>query len=128
MPHDIKSGTLLRGQFLGQDETLQIIKPEDVIDGLLQNIFRIKNVLDAIIFVVALATMMAIILIFALSLRLRENEIETVFKLGCSRMTVFRLVAAEIMIIGCISTILCTGGVFTVHRYADELVRALFIR
>lgn len=128
VPYDDKSGTILRGRYLSRNETLQIIKPEEVIDGLLQNIFRIKNVLDAVISVVALATVMAIILVFALSLRLRQREIETVFKLGCSRMTIARLVASEIFIIVFTSGIFCSAMVFLVNQFSNDLVRALFIR
>ena len=106
-PYDAKSGTILRGRYLSKEETQQIVKPEVVIDGLLQNIFRIKNVLDAVIAVVALATVLAVILVFALSLRLRQREIQTIFKIGCSRMTITRLIAAEIMIIIFSSAVLC---------------------
>jgi putative ABC transport system permease protein len=128
VPYDDKSGTILRGRYLSRNETLQIIKPKEVIDGLLQNIFRIKNVLDAVISVVALATVMAIILVFALSLRLRQREIETVFKLGCSRMTIARLVASEIFIIVFTSGVLCSAMVFIVDQFSNDLVRVLFIR
>jgi putative ABC transport system permease protein len=128
VPYDDKSGTILRGRYLSRNETLQIIKPKEVIDGLLQNIFRIKNVLDAVISVVALATVMAIILVFALSLRLRQREIETVFKLGCSRMTIARLVASEIFIIVFTSGVLCSAMVFIVGQFSNDLVRVLFIR
>jgi len=128
VPYDEKSGTILRGRYLAKEETRQIVKPGDVIDGLLQNIFRIKNVLDAVISVVALATILAIILIFALSLRLRQQEIKTIFKLGCSRMTIAWLLAAEIFIIVLISGLLCGAMIFTVDQYANDIVRMLFIR
>ena len=128
VPYDDKSGTILRGRYLSRNETLQIIKPKEVIDGLLQNIFRIKNVLDAVISVVALATVMAIILVFALSLRLRQREIETVFKLGCSRMTIARLVASEIFIIVFTSGVLCGVMIMVVNQISNDLVRVLFIR
>jgi putative ABC transport system permease protein len=128
LPYDEKSGTILRGRYLSKKETRQIIRPADVIAGLLQNIFRIKNVLDAIISVVVLATVMAIILVFALSIRLRQREIRTIFKLGCSRLTIMRLVAAEILIIVMASGILCAGMVFLVNLFANDLVRMLFIR
>ena len=49
VPHDSKSATLLQGRYLNKEEIHQIIKPREVIDGLLQNIFRIKNVLDTVI-------------------------------------------------------------------------------
>ncbi|MGD8894205.1 MAG: ABC transporter permease [Desulfobacterales bacterium] len=128
MPYDAKSETILQGRYLSKEETHQIVKPEDVIDGLLQNIFRIKNVLDAVISVVALATIMAILLVFALSLRLRQREIQTIFKLGCSRMTIAQLVASEIFIIVITSGIFCSAMVFLVDQFSNDLVRALFIR
>ena len=128
VPYDEKSGTILRGRYLAKEETRQIVKPGDVIDGLLQNIFRIKNVLDAVISVVALATILAIILVFALSLRLRQREIKTIFKLGCSRLTIARLLAAEIFIIVFISGLLCGAMIFAVDQYANDIVRMLFIR
>jgi putative ABC transport system permease protein len=128
VPYDTKSGTILRGRYLQKEETQQIVKPEEVIDGLLQNIFRIKNVLDAVISVVALATILAIILVFALSLRLRQREIQTIFKLGCSRLTIVRLIAAEILIIASISGLLCAVMVMSVDYLANDLVRMLFIR
>ena len=128
VPYDTKSGTILRGRYLASEERHQIVKPEEVIDGLLQNIFRIKTMLDGVISVVALATMLAIILVFALSLRLRQGEIQTIFKLGCRRMTIVRLLSAEIIIIVLISAILCGAMVFFVSQYSNELVRLLIIR
>jgi len=128
VPHDTKSGTILRGRYLSKEEALQIVKPEEVIDGLLQNIFRIKNVLDAVISVVALATILALILVFALSLRLRQREIQTIFKIGCSRMTIARLLTAEIALILLMGGALCIALVFLVDQFSNDLVRALFIR
>ena len=106
----------------------QLVVPGDVIDGLLANIFRIKNVLDAVILLVGIATALALILVFALSLRLRQREIRTVFRIGGSRSTVARLLAAEIAIIVTASAILCAAAMLAVHQYSGDLVRALFIR
>ena len=128
LPFDEKSGTILRGRYLSKEEAQQIVRPEEVIDGLLQNIFRIKNVLDAVISVVALATVLAVVLVFALSLRLRQREIQTIFKLGCSRMTIVRLVAAEIFLIVLVSGALCAAMVGGVNAFSNDLVRMLFIR
>jgi putative ABC transport system permease protein len=106
----------------------QILVPADVIEGLLANIFRIKSVLDAVILVVGMATVLALILVFALSLRLRQGEIQTIFKLGCSRPTIARLLGAEIAIILAASALL-TALLLAVVAHLDEpLVRALFIR
>ncbi len=127
LPSDEKSGTILRGRYLQKDANYQIVEPDDVIDGLLENIFQIKNVLDAVIAVVGVATVLAIVLVFSLSLRLREREISTIFKLGCSRMTIARLLASEIAIIVLISASLCASIVWLTNVYSNDLVRTLFI-
>jgi putative ABC transport system permease protein len=128
VPYDTKSGTILQGRYLEKEEPQQIVQPAEVIDGLLQNIFRIKNVLDAVISVVALATVLAIVLVFALSIRLRQREIQTIFKIGCSRMTIARLLAAEIAIIVLSSGVLCGILMLVVNVYVNDLVRILFIK
>ena len=127
VPYDTKSATILQGRYLSKDETRQIQRPAKVIDGLLQNIFRIKSLLDAVIAVIALATVMAIVLVFALSLRLRQPEIQTIFKIGCSRMTIAKLLSAEIVIIILASAVLCGILMMPVYLYANDLVRVLFI-
>jgi len=128
VPFDTKSGTILQGRYLSKEARNQIIKPQTVIDGLLENIFRIKSLLDAVISVVALATILAIVLVFALSLRLRQREIETIFKLGCSRATIAKLIAAEILIIVVASAVLNILLMVPLHIYTNELVRMLVIR
>jgi putative ABC transport system permease protein len=131
LPDDEKSAALLRGRYIAagdQGEAQQILVPAEVIAGLLANIFRIKGVLDAVILVVGSATLLALILVLALSLRLRAGEIATIFKLGCSRATIARLLGAEIALILAAAALL-TGLLLAVVVHHDEaLVRALFIR
>ncbi|RLA45845.1 MAG: hypothetical protein DRR06_06415 [Gammaproteobacteria bacterium] len=127
LPNDERTGTILRGRYLDASNPYQIVEPGDVIDGLLANIFRIKNVLDAVILVVGIATALALILVFALSLRLRQREIRTVFRIGGSRSTIARLLATEIAIILLASGLLCVVAMVVVDSYSNELVRSLFI-
>jgi len=127
VPDDEKSGTLLRGRYLERDDAQQIILPGEVIDGLLQNIFRIRNVLDAVIALVGLATVLAIILVFTLSLRLRQREIQTIFKLGCRKAMIGRMLLAEIVIILLVSGVLCAAVLGVADANAEELVRRLFV-
>ena len=127
LPNDERSGTILRGRFLDATNPYQLVVPGDVIDGLLANIFRIKNVLDAVILLVGIATALALILVFALSLRLRQREIRTVFRIGGSRSTVARLLASEIAIILLLGGVLCTVAMVVVGHYSGDLVRSLFI-
>ena len=128
VPNDEKSGTILRGRYQHGENLHQLVVPGTVIDGLLANIFRIKNVLDAVILFVGIATLLAVILVFALSIRLRQREISTVFRLGGSRLTIARLLAAEIGIIMAVSSVLCGALMLAVHHNSGDLVRALFIR
>jgi len=80
-----------------------------VIAALLQNVFKIKQVLDIIFTVVSVAMLLAIVLIMTLSLRLRQPEIETMYKLGCSRLKMTELVAAELGSIVLVSLMLTAG-------------------
>lgn len=128
VPNDDKSGTILRGRYQESEGLHQLVVPGTVVDGLLANIFRIKNVLDAVIFVVAIATVLALTLVFALSIRLRQREIGTVFRIGGSRLTIARLLIAEIAIIVSASALLCGVVMLAVNQYSGDLVRALFIR
>ena len=126
-PNDERSGTILRGRYLDAETPYQLVVPGDVIDGLLANIFRIKNVLDAVILLVGIATILALILVFALSLRLRQREIRTVFRIGGSRSTIARLLAAEIAIILLVSGLFCALAMAVVNHHSHGLVRSLFV-
>lgn len=126
-PKDEKSEALLRGRYIGQEVQYQMLKPTEVIDGLLQNIFRIRNVLDAVIAIVAVATLLAMILVFALSLRLRAREIQTIFKLGCRKGAIARFLTAEIAIILTSSALICFVLIFTFSQFNSQLVRILFM-
>ena len=128
MPYDEKSEAILQGRFLGKDELLQIFRPNLVIGELLENIFRIKNVLDAIISVVAGVTVLAIGLVFSLSLRLRQKEVDTIFKMGCDRTMIFQLLGAEIFLIIMISAVLCAMFMTGLHYFSADLVRLLFLQ
>jgi len=124
IPNDTKAATLLRGRYL-ENQQYRIVRPTEVIEGLLENLFRIKSVIDSVIAIVGLATVLAIILVFALSVRLRQRELTTIFKLGCSRMTAVKLIAAEIVIILSASSIISAGLLSVVLANAETLVRIL---
>jgi putative ABC transport system permease protein len=127
VPHDRRSGTLLRGRYLADDDALQIVQPELITRGLLQTIFRVGALFDAILMLVGSATLLALALVFALSLRLRQREIQTIFLLGCSRLTVARLVAAEIALITLASAVLCLILLQPIKHYAGDMVRLFVI-
>ncbi len=126
-PLDTKSATLLRGRFLSEQENIQIVRPKEVIEDLLANIFKIKNFFDAVVLIVAIAMILAVFLVFSLSLRLRQKEINTIFHLGCSRGTIAQLIAAEIFIITVFSGLICWLALFILGHFQEEIVYKLFI-
>jgi putative ABC transport system permease protein len=127
VPDDAKSSTILQGRYVDKNIPYQMVRPAEVIESLLATIFRIRNVLDGVVLVVGSATLLALLLVFSLSLRLREKELQTIYKLGASRSTVVRLLAGEIIIIVGLSTLMCLGIALLVNYFDHELVRRLFI-
>jgi len=105
VPADHKSETILLGRYQKNDQ-LQLLKPKHVIHDLVQSIFRIKKVFDTVVKTVIVSTLLTIGLVFLLSYRLRAKEIETIFRLGCSRLAIGGFILSEIFIIFLTSVIL----------------------
>jgi putative ABC transport system permease protein len=126
-PHDQKSGAILQGRYLQDEGEGQVLVPTVIIGELLENIFRVKKYLNAGIVITAIATGFAVFLVFALSMRLRQGEMETIFKLGCQRDMAARLLAAEIVIILAASAVLCGVLIAVAQVYAPDVVRWLVI-
>jgi putative ABC transport system permease protein len=127
LPHDRKSSALLRGRYLNPELNTQIVQPLTTARSLLQNIFRLQVLFDAVLALVGGATLLALGLVFTLSLRLRQKEMQTIFLLGCSRLTMARLVAAEIGLIALASGLVCLVLMQAMQYYADDLVSRFVI-
>lgn len=126
VPQDEKSATILRGRYLSEQKNQQIVRPKKVIEDLLGNIFQIKEFIDAVVLIVAIAMVLAIFLVFSLSFRLRQKEISTILHLGCSRSTVVQLVGAEVLIIALFSGFLCFSSLMVLQYFQSEIVHQLF--
>ena len=77
--------------------------------------------------IVGLATLLTMGLVFILSLRIRQDEMDTIFRMGCSRMTMARLLLAEILIIVAASALLCGILLTLVSANSASLVRYLLL-
>ena len=121
-PPDVRSATILQGRYLDPDGTSQLVRPAQVIQGLVDRIFRIRTVLDAVTGIIALAALAALGLAIFLSFRLRAREVETAVKLGARRGMVLQLLAAETVIILCTSSIVAMAAALVVRRNADAWV------
>ncbi len=125
-PHDEKSGTLLQGKYLGDDELVQIVKPSTVMDELLGTVLTVQNYVVAAVVVIGFSTLMTSVLVFMLSLRLRKREIEAMHRIGGSKARVLGLLSTEIAAVLLIG-FACAGLLtLTASQFGAQLIR-LFI-
>lgn len=122
VPNDTRSGTILKGRYLDSESPTQLIEPAGVIQGLVDRIFRIKSLLDAVTTIIAIAAFAAIGLAVFLSYRLRAREIATAVKLGAKRGMVLRLLSAETFTLLSLSAIISGIGAAIVSRNAESWV------
>jgi len=125
VPDDEKSKTILLGRYQGHPKNIQLIQPKNVVQELILSILRIKRTLDTIIATVSVSTLMTIALVFLLSIRLREKEITTIFRLGCSRMATSGFIAAEIIIIAVASVTLAGVMFMLIWSQSDMLIKQI---
>jgi len=127
-PHDQKSGTILMGRYESPDDPAQIFQPTTVIDELLGTIFTVQNFVVAGMILVGLAALATAVLVFALSLRLRKREIETMAKIGGSKLRVAGVLVTEIAVVVLASVVF--AGVLTAltTRFASAAVRLLLLQ
>ena len=122
VPNDKRSSTILKGRYLDSENPSQLIEPFRVIQGLVDRIFRIKTLLDVVTAIIAVAAIAAVGLAIFLSYRLRSREIVTAVKLGAQKGMVFRLLAAETLLLLFASITLGGMGAVFVSRKAEAWV------
>ncbi|MGO8698940.1 MAG: metal ABC transporter solute-binding protein, Zn/Mn family [Limisphaerales bacterium] len=98
-PRDVKSATILRGRYEDPKAVVQLLIPRQVIAETFDLVFRVKRFFDAQALLVGGAMALLLALVVLLSLRLRQGEVETMYKIGCARRTIFGMLAAEIMVL-----------------------------
>ncbi|MDG2185808.1 MAG: ABC transporter permease [Mariniblastus sp.] len=124
---DEKSETLLMGHFqAGGDET-QLVQPVGVIEELMSLVFQVKKFFDLNAILIAIATLFLLILVLVLSQRLRQREMQTMFKLGCSRGTMLLLQLSELAILFLFSSLMVAVAVWAVWILAGDVVQSLLI-
>ncbi|MES0862762.1 ABC transporter permease [Ruegeria sp. SCPT10] len=122
VPSDRRSATILKGRYLDGENPSQLFEPAQVIQGLVDRIFRIKSLLDVVTAIIAVAAVAAVGLAVFLSYRLRAKEIATAVKLGARQGMVLRLLAAETVTLLFISGCIAAFGAALVSRHAETWV------
>lgn len=122
VPQDARSATILRGRYLDPENPVQVVVPREVIGELVDRIFRIKTLLDAVTIIVGGAAFAAVALAVFLTYRLRAREMQTAFKIGARRSMILRLLAAETVILLSVSGVIALGITLAVHNSGSTIV------
>ncbi len=127
LPHNEADSVILQGQdrYLLQNSELQAMEPAKVVREMLEVVLQAKRFIDANQVAIAICTGLFLGLVIMLSLRLRREEMDTMFQLGCSRVMVFWLQVAELGIIGFASTIMAISFAWWTLDYVDGLMRGM---
>ena len=76
---------------------------------------------------VAIATLATAALVFLLSLRLRRREIETMTKIGGSRLSIGSVLVSEVVAVLVAGVLLAGGLTVLTSRFGSEVIRALLL-
>jgi putative ABC transport system permease protein len=125
VPKDEKSRVRILGRYASTDSTAQCLKPPEVVEELLSIVFRIEQMVWLCSIAAAVVTGLLLALVLSLSMRLRAAEMMTMFRLGCSRLTIATLQISEIAITMITATILATSASWLTFVLASDSLRRL---
>lgn len=122
VPNDQKSSTILRGRFEANELPNQVVVPTKVVENLLQSIFRIKQIFNTVFILVGVSTLLILGLIVVLSLRLRKDEIYTMFTIGSSRAKIVEIVGFELLTIVTMSVAVASSLYYFTGFFVGEFI------
>ena len=105
-----------------------MVQPLAVIEELLATIFAIQRYVLAAMVLVGAATAAVVLLVFLLSLRARQAEMDTMSRLGGSRLSINSLMLAEIAIVLALSGLLATLLTLATLNWGGPLLRAVVMQ
>lgn len=124
-PKDEMSATFLLDRLGAEESAVQMVQPLDEVGKLMALVFKIQKFFNANAVLLGASTLLFLGLVIFLSLRLRKNEMETMFKLGCSRGTIAWMQISELALIFLFSMVILAFLSWLVYYFAPELVKWL---
>jgi len=125
IPRDARSGTLLRGRFAGGERPTQLVVPLAVVDELVDTMFSVRDAILVLSAGLVLATIATAGLVFALSLRLRAPELESMRRIGVGRRRLRAILATELGAVLLAAALLASGATLLASRFGGQLIRWL---
>jgi putative ABC transport system permease protein len=123
VPTSFKASVLLRGRYQEGGEAVQMIVPSEVVDELLETMFSVRDWVLLGSLAVGAATAMTAALVFALSIRVRRREIETIRKIGGGRRRLSAILGAEIVSVIAAAVVIAGALTAVVSRFGELAVR-----
>lgn len=123
-PRDAKAQAILLGRFTSEKEPLLAVRPDQFADRVLDRIFGVGRVLGAIAAGTAILVALVASTTFALSIRLRADELRLMRRLGASRARVAAFLAVEAVLLLAASGLIAATMAITAPSLADSILHA----
>ncbi len=124
IPRDDKSGTILAGR-LGLRDEVALVDPSEVVREVLERVFQIGALLAGILVATGVATLGVVLLVLALSIRLRKEELDTLARIGASRMATGTLLLSEVAMLAALAGAIAVIALIASSRLPADLVLRL---
>jgi putative ABC transport system permease protein len=124
-PHDRKSGAMLRGRFEGTESPVQVVVPSRVVDDLVQTLFSFRDAVLGLSIGLGIATFATASLVFALSIRLRRREIDTMRKIGASSVRIRSVLVTEVVVVLLASVVIAAIPTALMGKFGSLALRFL---
>jgi len=122
VPRDAKAGTILKARINGGSQHLAV-RPDEVVDELLDGVFRVKRLFDLVTVTMAVVTALLLGLQVLLSLRLREGEVRTLRRIGAPPGAVAWLHGSELLLVVGAGVALAWAGASIAHAAAPDFIK-----
>ncbi len=117
IPGDRQTSAIIRGRYQSREDDVQMLVPQQVISGLVDTLFSIRNLLLLASILLGLATFTILALVFNLSRKLRARELITMQKIGGSKAVIRQLLGLEMLII-----LICSAIIAMVFTFVLQTV------
>ncbi len=115
-PRDAKAATILKNRY--REGGAQAVVPAEVVAEIMDIVFRVKRFFEANFALVLASSSLFLVLVMALSLRIRRREFLTLYKIGCSRSRIVAIEAVEVALLLLASAAIAAGLTAALLQYA----------
>lgn len=125
VPETKKAHTLALGRYQSEKATEQIVIPLEAVTQLTETLFATRRLVMAAFVLLGCAALALTALVFLLSFRLREREMQTYSKIGAGDLTVLVLKSTEVSIVLISGALLALAGVLLTKSLAADILPKL---